>query len=433
MALGQSGEPMYSSGNFGVVFTLSSLAEEQPFSLKCFTRHQWGRREAYQRLCCDMPSSPFLAKMEYLSDEIAVCPYGSDSMQLFDALRMEYIEGVTLSEMLRQCVYVHDIRTLQQLSRAFEELALWLLGEPVAHGDIKPDNIMVTPNMELKLIDYDGFYLPGMVGESQRECGTESFQHPLRSSAPFDRNIDDYSIAALCLSLRVAAKDIEVYERFCTDSSELIFSPSEAIAYSSVSLDYISQCEVVDERLITAVRSASPHIPQLAEIIASTSNESRVLAQELSALRVNGKWGYVSASGEMVVEARFDEAREFSMGLAAVCIDGQWGYVSKTGAWKVAAQYERAWDFDELTGLALICVGGKYGYVNSSAQMVIAPQFDYALSFSERYAVAVQGRKFGYIDTVGDWVVRPIYDNARSVRGGRGEVQLEGRVKVIVF
>ena len=54
-------------------------------------------------------------------------------------------------------------------------LAMWLLPQPFAHGDLKPDNILVQADGSLTLVDYDGMYVPAMQGQKSRELGSPDF------------------------------------------------------------------------------------------------------------------------------------------------------------------------------------------------------------------------------------------------------------------
>ena len=46
----------------------------------------------------------------------------------------------------------------------FCKMAAWLRSQLFAHGDIKPDNIIVRPDGSLSLVDYDGMFVPSMKG-----------------------------------------------------------------------------------------------------------------------------------------------------------------------------------------------------------------------------------------------------------------------------
>ncbi len=390
-----NGIETYSSGNFGVVF-LAHDKKHKPFAIKCFTRNQWGRKLAYTRLCRHLPKSEYLVKMKYLTEELCVAPYGSEVLIDYDVISMEYVDGVTLSEKVAEAVADGDTNTLGILSNNFDRLAIWLLDNSFAHGDLKPDNIMVLSDLSLKLIDYDGFYIEEMAGESQRECGTVAFQHPLRSAMPFCRDIDDYSIAVLSLSLRAFAADTEAYTRFCFDSSSFVIEPSEAVLDSSMALFYIEECRLVDSELIEAVKSPTAKIEDLRYIIESTFREVELKAVDkiefAKPVQVGAKWGYMNSCGKMLTRLMF----------------------------------ERAWEFTS-DGLAMVKKGEKYGFVGTDCKMAISAKYDYASSFNEGTAVVAIGRKYGYIDTRGRWKVKPQYDFARPSRGGIAEVDLDGK------
>ena len=51
---------------------------------------------------------------------------------------------------------------MSMLCYRFGKMAAWLRTQSFAHGDIKPDNIIVRPDGSLTLVDYDGMYVPSM-------------------------------------------------------------------------------------------------------------------------------------------------------------------------------------------------------------------------------------------------------------------------------
>ena len=50
---------------------------------------------------------------------------------------------------------------------------------------------------------------------------------------------------------------------------------------------------------------------------------------DYAAVMINGKWGFVDASGKQVIEPEYEDARSFANGVAAVKKNGKWGYIDK--------------------------------------------------------------------------------------------------------
>ncbi|QLQ08322.1 MAG: hypothetical protein HZY76_21580 [Anaerolineae bacterium] len=47
----------------------------------------------------------------------------------------------------------------------------------IAHGDLQHGNVLVAAD-ELRLIDYDGMYVPPLSGRESHEIGHRNYQHP---------------------------------------------------------------------------------------------------------------------------------------------------------------------------------------------------------------------------------------------------------------
>lgn len=54
-------------------------------------------------------------------------------------------------------------------------------------------------------------------------------------------------------------------------------------------------------------------------------------SDEPAAVKKNGKWGFVSATGEMVMEPAYDDAKSFSQGYAPFLQNGLWGCIDEKG------------------------------------------------------------------------------------------------------
>jgi serine/threonine protein kinase len=98
-----------------------------------------------------------------------------------------------------------------------------------AHGDIKPENIVLTPEGDLRLIDYDSAWLPGFTQSDMEEAGTPSFSHPLREARRFDKSIDDFSIALMVTMLAALSYDRGTFAPHI-DADCALFSPHAVVS-----------------------------------------------------------------------------------------------------------------------------------------------------------------------------------------------------------
>ena len=199
--LGDDGLPVMTSGNFAVVFKMKDEQSGKFYAVKCFTKEQEGRAEAYREIAKELKevSSPYLVSIRYLEKELFVDTDQTTETE-FPVLLMEWVEGKTLDKYLRE--NLDDKYALEMLAYRFCQLAQWLIPQPFAHGDLKPDNILVCEDDTLVLVDYDGMYVPAMKGQKARELGSPDFRHPQRTEDDFDEHIDDFPIVSILLSLK---------------------------------------------------------------------------------------------------------------------------------------------------------------------------------------------------------------------------------------
>ena len=202
--LGEDGQPVMSSGNFAVVFKMQDMETGKFYALKCFTKEQEGRAEAYYQITDALKNvdSPYLVSLRYLDKELFVDTDQTSETE-FPVLLMDWVEGKALDKYLRE--NLDDKYALEMLAYRFSQLAQWLIPQPFAHGDLKPDNILVREDGTLVLVDYDGMYVSAMEGQKARELGSPDFRHPLRKENDFDEHIDDFSISVILLSLKAIA------------------------------------------------------------------------------------------------------------------------------------------------------------------------------------------------------------------------------------
>lgn len=232
-----NGLPVMTSGNFAVVFKMKDERDEKFFAVKCFTKEQEGREEAYHQITEELKnvSSPYLTSVRYLDKELFVDTDQTNETE-FPVLLMDWVEGLTLDKYLR--ANLDDKFALEMLAYRFSQLAQWLIPQPFAHGDLKPDNILVREDGTLVLVDYDGMYVPAMKGQKARELGSPDFRHPQRTENDFDEHIDDFPLVSILLSLKCISLDSQLLEKYGA-IDRLLFSDRD---YRNV-----SQCRVIKD------------------------------------------------------------------------------------------------------------------------------------------------------------------------------------------
>lgn len=208
--LDDNSNPIMSSGNFAVVFKMKDVNTGKLYAVKCFTREQEHRNENYQKIAreLEMISSPYLVHFSYLEKELFVDTTQSDEEE-FPVLLMDWVEGQPLDAYIRK--HLSDDYERQMLTYRFCQMGAWLLSQPFAHGDLKPDNILVKQDGTLVLVDYDGMYVPSMQGQKAQELGSPDYRHPLRTEDDFNEHIDDFAIANIALSLKAISINTSIY------------------------------------------------------------------------------------------------------------------------------------------------------------------------------------------------------------------------------
>ena len=221
----EAGEIVMSSGNFAVVFKMKDESSGKLYAVKCFLREQEGRDIAYQQITDELEyaSSNYLCSIKYYQKELFVDSTVSSDTE-FPVLLMDWAEGVTLDKYVHQ--HISDKYALQLITYQFCKMAAWLMSQPFAHGDLKPDNILVTENGALVLVDYDGMFVPAMQGQKARELGSPDYRHPLRTEDCFNEHIDDFPLALIGMSLKAIALDASLLQN--NDRSDsLLLSESD--------------------------------------------------------------------------------------------------------------------------------------------------------------------------------------------------------------
>ena len=246
--LDKYGEPYRSSSAFAVVFKMKNEQTGKCYALKCFTEEQEGRAEAYRQIAegLEFVDSPYITSVKYLEKELFVDSNCED--EEFPVLLMDWIEGETMETYI--AANYTDTHAMSMLCYRFCKMAAWLRSQSFAHGDIKPDNIMVRPDGTLTLVDYDGMFVPAMKGQKSPTIGTKDFSHPLRTIDDFDETIDDFALASIALSLKAISLNPSLLQTYGA-SDRLLFSAADYLDLSKSNTFTALQGLLADEEART--------------------------------------------------------------------------------------------------------------------------------------------------------------------------------------
>lgn len=142
-----------------------------------------------------------------------------------------------------------------------------------------------------------------------------------------------------------------------------------------------------------------------------------------------GRWGYVDASGVMVIRPHYDAARPFSEGVAAVCAT-TYGYVDATGSVVIDPAFQLAEDF---VGGHAVCHFGsaseeiRAGVIDRAGAWIIAPRWERIDRRGTLWEVADAGERTGWLGATGDEWVAPCFEQAWSSDTGIVSATADGR------
>jgi hypothetical protein len=195
------GLPVPRSGNFADVYQFKG-GDGKMWAVKCFTRKVTGLQERYAKIDEHLAriKLPFTVGFTYLESGIRV------RGQWFPLLKMEWVEGFTLNEFVRD--NADKPKYLHALMQMWAKLTARLRDGDLAHADLQHGNVLLVqgdaPNkLGLKLIDYDGMWVPALAGKHSGEIGHPNFQHPLRlKNRLYNADVDRFPHLVVACALR---------------------------------------------------------------------------------------------------------------------------------------------------------------------------------------------------------------------------------------
>jgi hypothetical protein len=212
------GLPLVMSGGFALTYAVTT--PRRKCAVRCFHREIPAIQQKYNAISKKLRSlsNVFFVDFDFQQSGIRV------RQRIFPIVRMDWVDGDTLGVWLDK--HFDDPRALEKARMDFAAIARLFEQEGIAHGDIQNGNVMVT-NGDIKLIDYDGMFVPGMHPGNGSETGHKHFQHPERRVSSFGPGMDRFSFIALDLSLKAVIEDKSLYPKFREGGETIIFKAND--------------------------------------------------------------------------------------------------------------------------------------------------------------------------------------------------------------
>jgi serine/threonine protein kinase len=207
------GLPAVHGGTYALTFAV--VTSSGKFAVRCFHKEldslpvRYGAIERH----LGRINSPYFVDCQFQPNGITT------ESGTYPIVRMEWVEGPNLAAYVAD--HRHDAGALLELRFALRRLAMHLRAKGVAHGDIQPSNVIVQGDGNLRLIDYDGLFVPELATIGSAELGQRNFQHPGRQARHFDASLDVFSFAVIDFALRALSVRPDLWD--LTSSGEDAF------------------------------------------------------------------------------------------------------------------------------------------------------------------------------------------------------------------
>ncbi len=215
---GVLGAEMY-CGGFCMVYPLINT-QGKKYAFRVWHQEIDGIKDRIKKIASYLQKEniPYFVEFEFVENALNV-PDAYNANSQIDAIRMDWVAGDNLIDYLNKIITSDQDDSqkksaILELSEKFKKMVVTLHEKHISHGDLQHGNIIITPQNELKLVDYDSVYVPTFTNEIQVTSGLAGYQHPCRKEKnTIATEKDDYfSEYIIYASLLAYAEDLSLWE-----------------------------------------------------------------------------------------------------------------------------------------------------------------------------------------------------------------------------
>jgi hypothetical protein len=228
-------QPLYYGGSFSTAFRIKSKSG-RPLALRVFHPDEGVvERQSvdavvdryrkiggfFDKLARSRRLPPELIEFAMVRNGISI---GGERLPI---LKMPWVSGRTLDDWIDTRLSQGRSKSVKVLAGNWRALMRDLRDVGIAHGDLHPGNIKLEPSGAMRLLDYDGMYVPPLAGLTNSEIGQVNFQHPayhFPSPSPraYNADMDNFSAIVIYTSLLAIADNPSLWRKYHNEST-LIF------------------------------------------------------------------------------------------------------------------------------------------------------------------------------------------------------------------
>jgi hypothetical protein len=260
------GLPKPSSGRFGVAFELRGTRR---IAVKCFTQPIKDQQQRYSEIAKHLAGAQLSTFVDFLFIDQGIRVDGN----WFPIVKMEWAGGELLPRFVES--HLKTPHSLRQLAEEWRIAVEALRSYGIAHGDFQNGNIKVHGG-KIQLIDYDGVFVPSLVGKPPGEIGDRHFQHPARSRTDFGPELDNFSAIVIYVSLLALSAQPNLWQE-CYMGENLIFTqqdfqlPGSSAVWSRLRSSSDQEVRRLANALDGYCRTPPMNVPSLESMICALS------------------------------------------------------------------------------------------------------------------------------------------------------------------
>jgi hypothetical protein len=298
--------PKVITGKSACVFQIAN--GNRRWAVRCFRHNITDQQERYALIdsYLDKAQLPAMAECDYVSR--GICVKG----QWYPVLKMEWVNGRRFDEYVRQHLFTSKGRAeLSELAERWRALITSLRGLKIAHGDFHHDNILIAPGGQIRLVDYDGMFVPGLERSPAHEFGHPNYQHPGRRQAErLNEELDNFAATLVYLSLRALAAEPKLWTEHHQKDALLLAEPDFKAPAQSAAFKRLQQSpdkgvRDIAARLAAACAGPFDKIPTFERLLEGIDAAVQPAAQDIRpryVVALTGTANYRSV-GEAAAEA----------------------------------------------------------------------------------------------------------------------------------